>query len=139
MLSVVNISKTFGDNTLFKDVTFNVGARDRIALIGPNGAGKTTLFDIITGSTTPDSGTMSHPKNITIGYAKQETESFSTRPLLDEIVGSSTKNADLAHRIDVLQTAVSKEMENDKLDSLLYEMGELQIRFEAEGGYDLEK
>jgi len=138
MLSVVNISKTFGDNTLFKDVTFNVGARDRIALIGPNGAGKTTLFDIITGSTTPDSGTMSHPKNITIGYAKQETESFSTRPLLDEIVGSSTKNADLAHRIDVLQRAVSKEMENDKLDSLLYEMGELQIRFEAEGGYDLE-
>ncbi len=138
MLSVVNISKRFGNNILFSDVTFNVGIRDRIALIGPNGAGKTTLFEIITGNIAPDSGNMSHPKNITIGYSKQETESFSNTPLLDEIVGSSTKNANLANRINVLQEAVSKETENDKLDSLLNELGELQIKFEAEGGYNVE-
>nr|MBC8273454.1 ATP-binding cassette domain-containing protein [Chloroflexota bacterium] len=49
MLSISDISKSYGGQTLFSAVTFNVGARDRIAIIGPNGSGKTTLFDIIAG------------------------------------------------------------------------------------------
>ena len=51
MLNVSNISKAYGDRTLFDGVGFDIGTRDRIALIGANGSGKTTLFDIVTGDT----------------------------------------------------------------------------------------
>jgi ATP-binding cassette, subfamily F, member 3 len=54
MLNVLNISKSFGMQTLFSAVTFNIGARERIAVIGPNGSGKTTLFEILAGNVPTD-------------------------------------------------------------------------------------
>jgi len=68
MLAISDISKSYGDQTLFRDVTFNVGMRDRIAVIGPNGSGETTLFDIIAGNTLPDSGNANIQRGATIGY-----------------------------------------------------------------------
>ncbi len=68
MLSISNISKSYGDQTLFSAVTFNMGARDRIAIIGPNGSGKTTLFGIIAGNVLPDSGSVNMQRETTIGY-----------------------------------------------------------------------
>ncbi len=64
MLSISDISKSYGDQTLFSAVTFNVGARDRIAIIGPNGSGKTTLFDIIAGNVLPDSGSVNMQRKL---------------------------------------------------------------------------
>jgi ATP-binding cassette subfamily F protein uup len=56
MLSVSNITKAYVDRVLFSNLSFNVNARDRIALIGANGSGKTTLLDILAGESSPDSG-----------------------------------------------------------------------------------
>ena len=55
MFSISGISKSYSNQTLFAGVSFDVSARDRIALIGPNGSGKTTLFDIIAGEISPES------------------------------------------------------------------------------------
>ncbi len=138
MLSVTNISKAFGEKVLFSGVTFNVAARDRIALIGPNGAGKTTLLEIIAGNMLPDSGLIRRPSDITIGYTLQEGAPYSQTTLLDEVAQSSPKKAGLAHRIEVLQKALAGGGEEGASEKLLHELGELQLRFEAEGGYDME-
>jgi ATPase subunit of ABC transporter with duplicated ATPase domains len=59
MLGISNISKSYQAKYLFKNVTFNMGMEDRIAVIGANGSGKTTLFEIISGDIIPDSGNVS--------------------------------------------------------------------------------
>ena len=72
MLSVSNISKSYGDRTLFGSLTVNLAAGQRIALIGANGSGKSTLLDILAGETSPDSGTVSRSRDMIIGYLKQD-------------------------------------------------------------------
>jgi ATP-binding cassette subfamily F protein 3 len=139
MLSLNNIGKSFGARTLFSGVTFHIGARDRTALLGPNGAGKTTLFEIIAGDMAADEGVVSRPKDITIGYLRQEVDNQSTKPLLEHITAAAGRAATLEHRIRVLQEELSEDDADDDKDALLNELGELQHRFEAIGGYDLEQ
>ena len=138
MLNVLNISKSYGAQILFAAVTFNIGARDRIAIIGPNGSGKTTLFEILAGNVIPDSGSITMRKDITIGYSKQEITPFSQEKLLDNVVRASTKIAGLAHQIQVLQHALVEEVDDNNSTGIMHELGELQHKFEAVGGYSVE-
>ena len=138
MLSVIGISKSFGDQELFSNMTFNVGLRDRIAVIGPNGSGKTTLFEIIAGGIAPDSGSIAMRKDITIGYAKQEITPFSHERLLAHVAHASTRIAGLEHRLHVLQAALAEGGDGEDSEQLLHELGELQHKYEAAGGYNVE-
>ena len=56
VVSVQNLTLSFGENTLFSNVSFDVYEKDKIGFVGVNGAGKTSLFKVITGEYTPDSG-----------------------------------------------------------------------------------
>jgi ATP-binding cassette, subfamily F, member 3 len=138
MLNLVNISKSYGTQVLFSNMTFNVGARERIAVIGPNGSGKTTLFEIITGNVIPDSGSIAMRKDITIGYARQEITPYSQDKLLDHVAHASTKIAGLEHRIGVLQEALTEAGNGEDTDQLMRELGDLQHKYEAAGGYNVE-
>ena len=138
MLTISNLSKSYIDNVLFTGVSFNVSARDRIAVIGPNGSGKTTLFEIIVGNLTPDTGSVSRRKGVTIGYLEQDIKSSSKRRLLDDVANSSTEIAGLAHRINVLNEELAEETDKESTAELLSELGELQHRFETAGGYNAE-
>ena len=71
MLSLNNVSVSFGATPLFSDLSFQVSPRERIALAGRNGSGKTTLLNIIAGLREPTSGTLSFPKDASIGYLPQ--------------------------------------------------------------------
>jgi ATP-binding cassette subfamily F protein 3 len=71
VLSVENLSKSYGARTLFKDISFRVNSGERVGLVGRNGHGKTTLMRIITGEQEQDDGTISAPRNYTLGYLKQ--------------------------------------------------------------------
>jgi ATP-binding cassette, subfamily F, member 3 len=138
MLAVSNISKAFGEQVLFSGVTFNVGARDRVAVIGPNGSGKTTLFEILVGNLSPDSGTISMRKDTTIGYAKQEITPFSYERLLDHVAHASNKIAGMEHRLKVLQEALAEGGDEADPEELLQELGDLQHKYEMAGGYNVE-
>lgn len=138
MLSVSNLSKTYGGQTLFRSVSFNIGARDRIAIIGANGAGKTTLFEIIRGNITPDTGQLSIRQGTIIGCLQQESTLSSSQCLLDAVIDTSNGAAGLKHAIDVIQLELAEEVDTDKSAKLLHEMGDLQHRFEAAGGYNIE-
>lgn len=138
MLSISNLSKSYGNRTLFSGVTFNVGARDRIAIIGPNGSGKTTLFDMIAGNMSSDTGTVTMRKGTEIGFLEQEIRPSSKRRLLEDVSSASTKVSGIQHRIRVLQEELADETEEENSRKLLLELGELQHQFEAAGGYDAE-
>ncbi len=135
MLTIANISKSYGVRNLFRNITATIGARDRVALIGPNGSGKTTLLEIIAGNITPDSGSITLRKGATIGYLEQEINPFSKRQLLEEVANASTHISGLAHRIAVLQEELADGSAEDT-SRLLRELGELQHQFEAADGYN---
>jgi ATP-binding cassette subfamily F protein 3 len=138
MLNISDISKSYGDQILFEAVTFNVRARDRIAIIGPNGSGKTTLFNIIAGDTTTDSGSVNLQKGITVGYMEQEISCSGKKRLLDDVAGASAAIGKLAHKIRVIHEELVDEVDEGNSKKLLNELGELQHRFEFAGGYNAE-
>ncbi len=76
-ISAENLSKAFGDRTLFKNLTFGLNRGDKVAIVGANGAGKTTLLSILAGTQQPDTGIVSTRKDIRVGFLDQ-------RPDLDE-------------------------------------------------------
>ena len=138
MLSVSNIRKTYADRTLFSGLTFNVLAGDRIALIGPNGSGKTTLLDILARDISPDAGSISTQRNVTIGYLKQEPVPFSGKTLLQEVLDASSEVTALKDRITTTQESLSSETNSVKLAELLRQLSQLDKALEAAGGDDRE-
>jgi ATP-binding cassette subfamily F protein 3 len=83
MISVENLSKSFGSQTLFDNVSFKINRKERVGLVGRNGHGKTTLFRIIAGLESADSGSVSVPRNYRIGYVEQEPV-FAAETVLQE-------------------------------------------------------
>lgn len=138
MLNVSNISKSYGGQLLFSGTSFNIGARERMAVIGANGAGKTTLFEIIRGNITPDEGQISKRQGISIGCLQQEIMPSSVRYLLDAVTDVAAGSMRLKHAIEVIQQEMAEEKDAIKSAKLLQEMGELQHKFEAAGGYNIE-
>ncbi len=86
VLVLENVSKSFGDRTLFSGVGFEVEGGDKIGLIGPNGCGKSTLLKILTQRLAPDTGELKLGKNVQIGYFDQHHETLDPeRQLIEEI------------------------------------------------------
>jgi len=83
VLSVANLTKTYGLQRVFEGVSFTIGEGERIGLVGRNGSGKTTLLRLVTGEEEPDSGLISIPKNYSLGYLSQML-SFSKETVLGE-------------------------------------------------------
>lgn len=83
MLTVSGISKSFGGRTLFADVTFQVNREDRIGLVGPNGAGKSTLFSLILGKDSPDEGTITFQRGVSLGFLPQESAPVGNETVLE--------------------------------------------------------
>ncbi|HWJ47163.1 MAG TPA: ATP-binding cassette domain-containing protein, partial [Candidatus Udaeobacter sp.] len=81
ILNVQGISKAFGANPLFQNVSFTVSEGDRIGLIGPNGSGKSTLLRILAGTEAPDSGNIAVRKRLRLSYVAQESKFASGEPV----------------------------------------------------------
>ena len=136
MLFASNISKIYSDKTLFSSLNLAVAAGDRIALIGPNGSGKTTLLDILAGDTSPDSGSTSRQRNVSLGYLKQEPALFTGKPLLQEVLDTSPDVVELMDGVTDTQQALSTEPDPAKQDDLMQRLGRLETALEAAGGGD---
>jgi ATP-binding cassette subfamily F protein 3 len=83
MIKICEVNKSYGDQVLFKDLSFNVNRGEKIGLVGRNGHGKSTLFQMILGNETPDSGSIVAPKNYRIGYVQQHIH-FTRPTVLEE-------------------------------------------------------
>ena len=137
-VTVSSISMSFGERVLFSGASLTVGGRDRIALVGPNGAGKTTLLEIIDGQTVPDEGTVTSPRDVVVGYLRQEAIELSGLTALDEVLTVASHVTSIEHRMRVLEEDIAVTPEGEELDLLLSEYGRIREHFEHLGGYTIE-
>ncbi len=91
MISLDNLTVSYGGWTLFDDISFLINPKDRIGLVGKNGAGKTTLLRIITGEQQPTSGAVTMNGECTIGYLPQQMRVADTTTLKAETERLSTR------------------------------------------------
>ena len=132
------IEKSFGARVLFSGATLQVNAGERYALVGPNGAGKTTFLKIVMGIESPDAGTVSYAKDVTVGYLEQETKLASDTSVIAEVMAAAVEIKAMGSRAEELQVQIAEAGDSDNLEALLEEYGKVQDRFEHLGGYELE-
>jgi ATP-binding cassette subfamily F protein uup len=92
LINVRSISKTFGADPLFQNVSFTVSEGDRIGLIGPNGSGKSTLLRILAGTEDTDAGEIAVRKRIRLSYVEQESE-FRAGDTVRSVVDAALKSS----------------------------------------------
>ncbi|MCK9207394.1 MAG: ABC-F family ATP-binding cassette domain-containing protein [Salinivirgaceae bacterium] len=88
-LQVDNLSKSYGDLELFKNLSFSIDKDQKVALVARNGAGKTSLLRILGGKDTQDSGQVIFRKDISVGYLEQEPTVNNELTVIDEVFNSS--------------------------------------------------
>ena len=85
-LQVENISKSYGDKTLFRNISFNINEGDKIALIAPNGTGKSSLLKILAGMDSSDrGGEVKFMKDIKVAFLDQNVDFNPQNTLFDEV------------------------------------------------------
>jgi ATP-binding cassette subfamily F protein 3 len=132
-LSVGNLEKSFGTQTVLKGVSFEIQENDRVGLIGSNGSGKTTLFKLIAGELSPDSGAISLSGKTTLGYMEQHVCRDLDRSALEEVLTVfSPLLAQERELEEIGQTLRSGTAEN--IDTLIERQTALNDRFIAGGG-----
>lgn len=136
--SVNQISKTYGANQIFEDMSFEIKDKDRVGLVGPNGCGKTTLLRLVAGMEEPDNGQIHWKKGLKIGYLAQIPEyeaRMTTREVLMTAFDDLLEVQDEMKQMEVEMTAAGEDSE--QLEMLLAKYGVLQERFALGGGYEM--
>lgn len=138
LLSVQNISKSYGERRVLSDVSFRVNKGDKIAFIGDNGAGKSTLFKIIRGILPPDEGEILFHGNTIAGYLSQRIEEQD----LSSATLKPSALVELDRKIASLEKEISdhssKDPDSDLLKEKMDEYSDCRAQYEAAGGYDYE-
>lgn len=135
MIRLENLSKSFPDGDLFNNVNVTIKRGMRIGLVGPNGSGKTTLLRIMLRKEPPDFGNIQVEKSTTIGYLAQDIVAGTGRTILEEVLVAYPEVRELEGQILALSEAISKDHDNMEL---VNKLGDVQHRFEALGGWNLE-
>jgi len=138
MIALSGIAKHYGRRALLVDASFQLDPGDKVGLVGPNGSGKSTLFRLIVGEDVPDAGEISVPKNLRIGYFRQEAGEPSDERVLDEAIAGSGRLGELHHELAELEAALADPERADEMDRLLERFGEVQGDYQQLGGYELE-
>ena len=136
MFSVENLKVEFGARPLFHDVSYVVGDKDRIALVGKNGAGKSTMLKIIAGLQQPTSGTVSIPKEMTIGYLPQVMKLADTRTVRQEAETAFEDLHNLQAEVERLnnQLVERTDFESDDYHALIDRFTRESERYQMMGG-----
>ena len=140
LLTVTNLSKSFGTNELFSDVSFQADKGDRIGLVGTNGAGKTTLFKCLTKELAPDDGTVTFANAVSVGYVKQQTAASANTndTLREEFLTAFADIIDLAAQKKALEKVLATNTSTAATADTLARYEQITARFENSGGYDYE-
>ncbi len=137
ILACQNISKSFGDVDVLKNVNFHIEERDKLAVVGVNGAGKTTLLRIILGEEEPDTGTVVRARDIRIGYLSQHQDISFDNTVYQEMEQAKKYLIDMERRLRELE-ADMKHAEGVELEKILETYNRLSTRYDHENGYAYE-
>ena len=142
MISVDGLTVEFGSTTLFKDISFSINDKDRIALMGKNGAGKSTLLKILAGIKKPSRGNISAPGDAVIAYLPQHLMTEDNRTVFEEASQAFAQINNMQSRIDELnhQLTTRTDYESEKYYAIIEEVSALSEKFYTieEINYDAE-
>jgi len=128
MLAIQNLHIEFGPRVIFKDLSFTVHAKERIAFAGHNGAGKSTLMKCIAGILKPNGGKLAKPKHCDIGYLPQEGIHIHGITLWDEVESAFAKTKALQKDIDTMSDKLhGLDPRSAPFSDLLNQIGELEL------------
>ncbi|MFP2997157.1 ribosomal protection-like ABC-F family protein [Spongiivirga sp. MCCC 1A20706] len=138
MLNIHNLSVSFGGEYLFEEITFRLGAGDRVGLVGKNGAGKSTLLRIISGEQEYDTGQIATDKEVTTGFLKQDIDFVKGRTVLEESYEAFSEIKKLERQLEEInqQLAERTDYESASYSQLMIDLNEVQHQYEIHGGYD---
>lgn len=131
MISVDALTVEFGDRALFKDISFQINEKDRIALMGKNGAGKSTLLKILAGERKPTCGNVSAPKDTVIAYLPQHLMTEDGRTVYEEASQAFAHLFAMEKRIDELNQQLTErtDYESPEYYKLIEEVSSLSEKF----------
>ena len=134
ILSCSNITKSFGTDSVLKQVSFHIEEREKAAIVGINGAGKSTLLKIIIGELAPDDGTVVVTKGKTLGYLAQHQDLDSSRTIYDELLEVKRPVIEMEERIRQLEIEM-KHSAGEELETLYQTYSRPSHEFELANGY----
>ncbi|EUJ32982.1 ABC transporter ATP-binding protein [Listeria floridensis FSL S10-1187] len=133
-LQVIQMTKTYGEKTLFEHADLTITEGERIGLIGVNGTGKSTLLEIISGEETSDSGERIVPKDYTIGFLKQDPEINGDLTVLEAVFQGETRSLKAIRNYEAVLLEIEQEPENEILHEKLFAA---QNDMDALGAWDM--
>lgn len=136
MISVEGLTVEFGGFTLFDDISFVVNKKDRIALVGKNGAGKSTLLKIFAGVQLPTGGSVSVPKEVSIGYLPQHMQLVDNHTVREEAELAFAHIHEMEAEIERLNIELAErtDYESEAYQKLIDRMTYLTEHFQMMGG-----
>ncbi|WP_240418696.1 ABC-F family ATP-binding cassette domain-containing protein [Paenibacillus periandrae] len=137
LLTVEDLSHSFGDRVLFKEVSFRLLAGEHVGIVGANGVGKSTLMNILTGQLLKDQGKVEWTPRVHYSYLDQHTKLTPGKTIRDVLKDAFLSLYEQEKEM-LLITEQMGDADPDKLELLLEQMGEIQDRLENSGFYLLD-
>lgn len=138
ILEVKNLSHGFGDRVIFDNVSFRLLKGEHIGLVGANGEGKSTFMSIVTGSMEPEDGKVIWAKNVKVGYMDQHVVLEPGMTIGDVLRSAYSYLFDMESRINEICDELGSVEDEDRMNALLEEMGELQELLEQHDFYSID-
>lgn len=138
VLSCKNISKSYGIDTILKDVNFSINEGDKVGIIGSNGEGKTTLFKILSKELSQDDGEVFVDKNKSLGYLAQHLALDSSNTIYDEMLLVFEDLQGLEKKIEDLELKMNEPYDEKNAsyhEKIIKDYGVAQDLYENRGGY----
>lgn len=135
MIHLHEITKSYPDKILFKDLDLVIKKGSRVGLVGANGSGKTTLLKLIVGEESSERGQVQIDKKVTIGYLPQEITTTSNQSILHEVLNEIPEVGELEVQIETISKQIA-DLPDD--EQLLSRLGKMQAEFERLDGWSLE-
>jgi len=129
MVGVNNASLFFADRAIFNEISFIINKQDRIGLVGRNGAGKSTMLKTLAGLQPLDSGIVSKPTGLTVGYLPQDMDFISGRTVWNETESAFESNLKIESRIEGINNELASrtDYESEGYLKLLDELNDLNM------------
>ena len=140
MISVNNLSLYFGGQDVFSNISFMINKGDKIGLVGKNGAGKSTLLNLLSKNLSPNSGSISIPNRLVIGYLTQDLDFEDGRTVLEEAKTAFDYLNEIKDKLKIVNQQLNErtDYESQSYLDLITESHELGERFRMSGGNDIE-
>lgn len=134
ILTVNNVMKSFGEEVIIENISFEVQKNEHIGLVGVNGSGKTTLFKVLNSDYTPDTGSVIFAKDAVLGYMEQHTCRDPDKTAFEEVLTEFSELTDIEHELKDIEKKLSSPLPKEEIDALVLRQADLNDKYVRDDG-----